>query len=504
MPKLAYSKRGVVVSDHPYATLAGLRMLEAGGNAFDACIAMSAVLGVVLPYTSGIGGDAFILAKTKRGVEALNSSGKYAENLDETLYKKLLNEGMPERGPYTITVPGLVAAWQAVVERYCNMGVRELLGEAIKYASGGFPVSRSLCKAVEYCRGSLGWSVGWRELYGDAREGEPLIQRGMARVLEAIANKGFDDFYLGETASQIVKELKQQNCPLTASDFENHRAVWVSPLTIRYAGYSVHELPPNTQGITALQLVKLYEIAEKKGEDLQSPANVAKIATLAYHDRNRYVADPDKFDAPLDMLLSEEYLERCMSMPLPLQSPEIIHGDTTFLAAADEDGNTVGFIQSLYYPFGSGVVALGIPFQNRGFGFDTRQDSPNRLEPGKRPRHTLSVMLAEKDDRRLCIGCAGADLRPQLHAYTLIATLREDLPLETAVSRPRTLAVSDKSGIYLIKEEQKRQQTVIDGIRIESIEYPSTEVGIVNALDIRGSYMKAVADPRSEGVPLPL
>ena len=229
-PKVAYSSKGVVVTDHPYASLVGLRVLEKGGNAFDACVAAGAVLAVVLPYTSGLGGDAFMLAKTNGKLIALASSGRYALELSDEELRRLRREGIPAHGPFSITVPGLVEAWGEVVERFCTLSMKELLGRAYELAYNGFPASRMLANTVARYRSVLNWSEGWMKQYGEIGEGEVLKQREMAGIIRAVMEKGADEFYRGETAKKLVSSLRELGSPLSLRDFQEHEARYVNPI----------------------------------------------------------------------------------------------------------------------------------------------------------------------------------------------------------------------------------------------------------------------------------
>ena len=222
-----------------------------------------------------------------------------------------------------------------------------------------------------------------------------------------------------------------------------------------------------------------------------------RIASIAYGDRDRYVADPDWYEAPVDTLLSDEYLRRRLGEAEVVGKVGYLRsGDTTFLTACDEDGNYVGFIQSIYHPFGSGIVACGIPWNNRAHGFSKGEDGVNVVDRGKRPMHTLSILFAEGRDRFLVIGCAGGDLRPQLHALTLALSTAHNLPLEEAVNHPRTLLATP-----ILTEAEQLEINMGD---VKRLRYPARGVGIVNAIESRGDYLKGVADIRSEGIPLPL
>ena len=503
MVSIAVSGEGVVVSDNPYATLAGLQMLSRGGNAFDACVAASAVLGVVLPFTSGLGGDAFMLAKTPQGVRVLMSSGAYPSEVEDRTLSRMQVEGVPDKGPYSITIPGLAAAWLELEKHFCTLDRRELLSHAISLADRGFAASRMLADAVSQSRNRLADIEGWHRLYGDVREGKQVRNPQLAALMRTLTEKGFEDFYIGETAKRLVYELRSSGVKVSLDDFTEHKAEWVNPLTSRFLDYVTYETPPNTQGLTTLQLLRLYELAglvEERPYSSNYIREYLRACTVAYGDREKHVADPRFYEAPVTKLLSDNYLAEKLKQAEPMRSiGRITGGDTTFLAAADPEGNLVGFIQSLYYSFGSGVAAYGVVFNNRAHCF---MSGVSKVERGKKPMHTLSCLFAEKNERRLLIGCVGADLRPQLHASTLAFTTAYGMPLEEAIAYPRVL-LTTYSGRASLLSEVGGVKPPYASIGFTDAKYPSSEVGLVNALEEREGVVKAVADLRGEGVALP-
>ncbi|HIQ30226.1 MAG TPA: gamma-glutamyltransferase family protein [Candidatus Caldiarchaeum subterraneum] len=503
MTSVAISDAGVVVSDNPHATLAGVLMLSRGGNAFDACVAASAVLGVVLPFTSGLGGDAFMLAKTPGGVHVLMSSGAYPSGVDEKLISEMQRSGVPDKGPQAITIPGLAAAWLELEARFCTVRRRELLSYAISLAENGFKASRMLAKAVSHAKRRLDGVGGWYSLYGSVSEGDTVRNPQLADTMKTLAEKGFEDFYTGDTARRLVNELKKSNAQLSIRDFTEHKAEWTEPITSKFLDYTTYETPPNTQGLTTLQLLRLYQLKELINEKLYSGEHLKKYikaCAVAYGDREKHITDPRFYKAPESKLLSDDHLSHAFEQPKPLWGiGRVTGGDTTFLAAADSEGNLVGFIQSLYYSFGSGVAACGFVFNNRAHGFT---GGVNKVERGKRPMHTLSCLLAEGRGRRILIGCAGADLRPQLHASTLALTTAYGMSLEEAVAYPRVLLATSGGDVYLLSEAAGVKPPYAN-IGLSDAKYPSTEVGLVNALEEGDGFVKAVADLRGEAVALP-
>jgi len=369
MPTYAsLSGTGGIASQIHLASIEGLKVLEKGGNAFDAAVATSSVLTVLLPNTSSAGGDGFLLAIDSGGEAiAYNGSGRSPQGLpvEEYLAEK------PVRGPLTVTVPGLVDLWEWVNENYGSMDLGLLLSRAICLAREGFYVQEPLARAVEVSNRFLTKYEGWNKIFGWMAAGSKACFRKMAKIYTAVGRRGADAFYRGSLTEDMVKELRQYDVPMTYSDFSEHRGEKTTPIKSNYNDYELHELPPNTQGLSTLQLLKAIEVTELNKLPFESPERMEeffKLAVAVYRDRDRYVADPDYYESPIDKLLSPNYLREKLRKEFSGQS-RLNLNDTTFFATADKHGNLVGFIQSVFHGFGSGIVALDIPFQNRGAGF---------------------------------------------------------------------------------------------------------------------------------------
>jgi gamma-glutamyltranspeptidase/glutathione hydrolase len=467
----------VVATQNYIASYVGAKILESGGNAFDASIAISAVLSVVLPHTSGLGGDGFILIKSSEGIKAYNSSGWSPKNLKA--------EKINERDPNSVVVPGLVDLWRYLQENYTTMDLYELLKPAISLATNGFYVGRALHHAIIT---SPKFNPQFEKLFGNKRFGDFIKLPRLGKILKEIS-KDPREFYEGKISQEIVEGLKTQGVPVEIEDFSQFHGEEVSLLKIRYKDYDVYEFPPNTQGLTTLQILKMVELSRINKlpyNDIKRVNNHVKISILAYDDRDRYIADP-KFYQPPSYLLDEGYLIQKMTTEgIPVN---LYDGDTTFFVVSDGE-NEVGFIQSLFYPFGSGIIVDDIVFNNRGYGF---KDGVNKPEGRKRPLHTLSILLAIKDNEDLIIGCAGGDLRPQIHSEVFEYYADYSMEIDEAVNAPRFMYVNGK----VIAEKRL-------GIPATQTEYLSSEVGIVQAMKRKGNEFIAVADPRSEGVALPV
>ncbi len=479
----------VVTSQHYLSSLVGLKILEKGGNAFDAILAMSATLSVVLPHTGGIGGDGFLLALRGDEIIAYNGSGKSPKNFDS---ESFIRE-TPIRGPLTVTIPGLVDLWNWAGQ-YCNLSLKEILSPAIKLAEEGFFVNKELETAITNSRIK---DEDWLSIYGNKKLGDELIQKDLAECLKIIARNP-EDFYRGDLARDIVDGLSKKGVKVEISDFEEHRGELMKPIRIDFLGHEIYELPPNSQGITTLEILKMVEMEELYKLPFDDQGRIKehlKIAYTAYLDRDMYIADPSFMKINPEFLLSESHLEKKKHEK---QRIKLESKDTTFLAAADDKGNMVGLIQSLFHPFGSGITFKGIVFQNRAIGFSRKKNLPNSPAGGKRPLHTLSIALLEGKGRKILIGCAGGDLRPQIHAEVIENIVCYGMDLQRAVDAPRFMLTSWEGEAKVISEKRLNLKFS------DQFDYYSRAVGIVNAIELEGNVYKGVADPRSEGLSLAL
>ncbi len=344
----------------------------------------------MIPHTSGLGGDGLLLAKTPEGIIAFNSTGWAPRGIGDAQ--------IPPRSPRSIVIPGLVELWH-MMEDYTTMDLRKLLEPAVKLTVNGFHVGRGLHHAIV---NSEKLSPEWQSLYGNKRFGDTIRVRGVGEVLKRIANDP-RSFYEGEIAEELVEGLRKKGVPVELDDFKQFRGERVNLVNINYKGYSIQEFPPNTQGITALEILKMVEMTEINKlpyNDVKRINEHVRISALAYEDRDQYIADPRFSPAP-NFLLDNNYLiQRLMEVGMEAKvNPD---GDTTFFVVADEE-NQVGMIQSLFQPFGSGIVVKDIVFNNRADNFTEGRNKP---EGRKRPLHTLSILYAEGKKRginnRMC------------------------------------------------------------------------------------------------------
>ncbi|AAY79838.1 gamma-glutamyltransferase family protein [Sulfolobus acidocaldarius] len=475
--KVSIGKK-VVASQNQLATYVGAKILETGGNAFDAAVGVSAVLSVVLPYTSGLGGDGFLLANTPEGLIAYNASGWTSKNL------KIQKIPSP-RHPSTVLVPGLVDMWDYIERKFMSLDLQTVLQPAVKLATNGFYIGKELGRAISR---AIDMPESWSKLYKGRMAGDFIKLRELGEALKVISRNP-REFYEGKLMEEIVLGLNKQGVEMEFSDFANFRGEEVKPIKSTYRDFTLYELPPNSQGITTLEILKLSEMVETwkhKFDDIERVKEMVKIFAIGYNDRDRYVTDP-RFYSPEINLLDENVLRVKLREMGILPNRILRTEDTTFFVVADGE-NEVGFIQSLFFHFGSGITVKQFPFNNRGFGFT---EGNNKPEPRKRPLHTLSILYAEKDDESLFIGCAGGDLRPQIHAEVFQYYADYNMEIDEAVNAPRFILLSDK----IVAEKRLN-------LPFQQLDYFTPEVGVVQALKRKSDRYYAVADLRSEGVSL--
>ncbi|MCJ7630145.1 MAG: gamma-glutamyltransferase family protein, partial [Longimicrobiales bacterium] len=442
---------GAVSADHPLAAAAGYDVLMKGGNAVDAAVTMAGVLAVVRPHMNGVGGDAFALFYdgSTRTVVALNGSGRAGALAEPSFFRERgSGDQIPENGPLSVSVPGAVAAWADALDRFGTLTLAEALGPAIRYAAEGFPVSKRL--GTDIGAGASVLNGAGRELYFPGGEppksGTLLRNPALARTLQAIASGGADGFYRGASARTISAYLEREGGYLREADFAAHTSTWVEPLSADYEGHRFLVLPPNTQGITQLQYLKMASQRGLAGMNPTGPEylhTLIELKKLAFADRDQWVSDPEFTDIPVDRLLDDEYLAgRAAMVDMATAAsgvrsgveagPELAagglsgngaspdqlddSGDTVYLTAVDQWGNAVSWIQSLFNTFGSGILEpeSGVVLQNRGALVSLDESHPNVVAPGKRPYHTLTPLMALKGDAlAFTLGTPGGDSQTQ-------------------------------------------------------------------------------------------
>jgi gamma-glutamyltranspeptidase / glutathione hydrolase len=433
------TRYGIVAASQPLAARAGVQILERGGNAIDAAIAANATIGLMEPTGNGIGGDLFaIIYDAKTGnVHGLNASGWAPTGLTPELLASKGHKQMPQRGIYSVTVPGVVAGWEAMRGKFGTKPFSELLAPAIFYAENGFPLS-------EVIAGSWGRSVKMLAEHPNSRKtylldgrapraGEVFRNPDLAGSLRLIAEKGRDGYYRGRTAEAIVQISRETGGTLTLADLAEFQPEWVTPIETTYRGWTVSEIPPNSQGIAALIMLNLMERFPLKEHGFHSAKALhvmIEAKKLAYADMLQYVGDPKFSSVPVSAMLSKSHAaERAALIDMarakcevePSRFPGITDaqgGDTIYMTAIDKDGNIVSLIQSNYSGFGSGLVPPGSGFmlQNRGGLFTFEPNRPNTLEPRKRPLHTIIPAFMQKDGVRIGFGIMGGWNQSQAHA----------------------------------------------------------------------------------------
>jgi len=463
------ARHGMVATSHPLAADVGLDVLKAGGNAADAAIAANAVIGLVEPMSCGIGGDLFVIYwdhKTQR-LYGLNASGRSPYNLSLQEFQQRGLKEIPEYGPLSWSVPGCVSGWQELRDRFGSRSFQELLAPAIAAAEEGFPVPEVIASSWQ---GSVSRLKEWPDaaatylIDGERapRFGELFRNPRLAESYRRIAAGGADAFYRGEIAREIVAFSEANGGFFSMRDFTEHTSEWVDPVSTNYRGYDVWELPPNGQGIAALEVLNLVEHFDVQSMGPGSAAYLhllIEATKLAFADRAKYYADPAFGDLPVKELISKEYARRQVqridplraAVDVPAGEPKLAHGDTIYLTVVDKDRNCCSLIQSNYYGFGSHVVPgqVGFALQNRGALFALDERHLNRFEPHKRPFHTIiPAMVTRQGQPYFCFGVMGGDMQPQGHVQILVNLLDFGLNVQAAgdAARVRHLGSATPTG----------------------------------------------------------
>jgi len=513
------ARHGMVATSQPLAAMAGLRILMAGGHAADAAVAVVAMLNVVEPMSTGIGGDCFALiyAAGTGQVTALNGSGRApaAFGLEEA--QRLGLESIPLSGPLPVTVPGAVSGWAALVERFGRLTLADCLAPAIATAEEGFPVSERISAAWQRSRDKLAEDEEARRVYLPApRPGEIHRQPDLARTLRIIAEGGAEAFYRGPLATRIADCVQAKGGYLTVADMAAHTATWETPIRTIYRDVEVLEHPPNGQGLAALvalNIVEGYDLGDMDYFDPQRWHVMIEAMRLGMADAAQYVADPAVVDVPLEGLLNKEYATRRRTLIRSDKAIEIMapgqpeHRDTVYLTVVDGEGNAVSFINSLFYGFGSGLVVpgTGICLQNRGACFRLEPGHPNALAGGKRPYHTIIPALALRQGKLwLSFGVMGGFMQPQGHLQVLVNLVDYGLSPQAALDAPR-FRVDERGGLPVAIENgvplKTRQALAALGhdVRPEATFSPGFGSGDIIAVDAESGVLHGASDPRKDG-----
>jgi gamma-glutamyltranspeptidase/glutathione hydrolase len=448
---MVLGRGGIACTSQPLASFAAAQMLRDGGTAIDAAVAAAALLGVVEPFMTGIGGDCFLLYwhAADRRLYGLNGSGRAPRAATREAVMAQGHVTMPLTGPLSITVPGAVDAWCEALQRFGTRSLAEVLAPAIHYAEAGFAVSEVIATQWAFAGGLLQNDAGRRAFTIDGRAprlGEVMRLPALADSLRRLADGGRASFYGGELGRRIVDAARACGALLTVDDLAAHTSTWVEPLSIDYRGVQVCELPPNGQGLTALLALNILECFAPGGAaDLAAHLQIEAVK-LAFADRNRYIADPEQARVPVAELLSKDYAQGRAALIHPDKAlKRVAPGalpatDTVYLTTADAHGNVASLINSLYLAFGSGIVAgdTGVALQNRGGGFTLEPGHPNGLAPGKRPFHTIIPAMLLRDGRPvLSFGVMGGDMQAQGHVQVVSHVIDGGDAIQEALERPR-------------------------------------------------------------------
>ncbi len=511
------ARNGMVVAGHPLAAQAGVTALRRGGHAVDAALAVAAALNVVEPHMSGIGGDGFLMVydHAKGALEVVNATGAAPRAATHAAYR----DGIPMKGIRSVSVPGLVDGWLAAHGRYGRLALEELFAPAIDLAANGFPVSHKLAEYIA-SEPALREQPAARAIFvpeGEPlRAGEILYQRALARTLAKIASEGADTFYRGEVARALVRFSEEQGGLLSLEDLAAHRTRWQRPIAVDYRGYTIYEAPPNSSGHALLQMLNIVEQFDLRALSCNSAAAVhlmVEAKKLAFADRERYLADPEWVDVPIAGLLAKAYArERAAAIDLDRASARVAAGDpwrfqpgaqsgraggrgrstppredTTCFCVVDGEGNAVCQLQSIQSAFGSALVAdgTGILLNNRMTYWHLEEDHVDRLEPGKRVRHTMNPAMAFQNGRlRLVFGTPGADTQVQTNLQVLTHVLDFGLNVQEAVEAPRWRHLQNPT-------ESTIPHTCEDQLQLEGRFAASTIEGLRargHALDVVGDW----------------
>jgi gamma-glutamyltranspeptidase / glutathione hydrolase len=449
------ARNGMAATSQPLATQVALDILKKGGNAIDAAIAANAVLGVVEPTGAGIGGDLFamIWSADKGKLYGLNGSGRSPRSLKLEYFKDNGYEFIPSYGPLPVSVPGCVDAWYEMHDMFGRLSMKDILQPAINYAREGFPVTEVIAYYLEKGTNTLKEYPNIKEVYMPGgktpSKGEVFKNPRLATTLEKIVKGGRNEFYRGTIAHDIDAFMRKQGGFLSYDDLSRHHSEWVEPVSTNYRGYDVWELPPNGQGIAALQILNIlegYDLASMGFGSAEYIHTFTEAKKLAFEDRARYYADPFFSSVPVAQLISKKYAAERRKLIDPLNAAKVYNagvieaGNTVYLTVADKYGNIVSLIQSNYRGMGSGMCPTGLGFvlQDRGEMFSLEQGHTNVYAPGKRPFQTIIPAFITKDRKPwVSFGLMGGDMQPQGHVQIVVNLIDFKMNLQEAGDAPR-------------------------------------------------------------------
>lgn len=519
-----YGPNGIVATSQPLAAQTGIQILQDGGNAFDAAVATAAALNVVEPTSTGLGGDVFMLYRDADGeVGAMRACGGAPSAASREKVAGAIAEGdespadvsMPETGPHTVTVPGTARGWEATVQEFGRLSLSAVLQPAIGYAVDGYPVTEVI--ADLWTGGeSLFTSENAREAYlvdGERapEPGERVALEKLGESMRAIADEGADVVYEGYIGEEIANEVQRHGGFLTVDDLSAFEVEYPSPVSTDYGGATVYELPPNNQGLIALEALNIAEEVGAREYPRESGARMhylIEALKLAFHDGHRYITDPAFEDIP--PLESKDWAASRateigksagdVSFGVPNANAEL--ADTVLLCVADAAGNVVSYINSRFSGFGSGLVAgdTGIALQNRGASFSLDPSHPNRLEPKKKPFHTLIPGIAEFGvDDWAAFGVMGGYMQPQGHLQTLVQIIDDDQPLQQALDYPRWRYMEDGTLSVETRIPSRVQHELIrrgHSLRVA----PPGDFGGAQIVRKQDGVLAGATEPRKDGI----
>jgi len=518
-----YAPRAAIATSQPLATSAGLEVLRTGGNAIDAAVAAAAVLNVTEPHMTGAGGDVFALIWSAREgrLMGVRSIGRAGSLMTPEEIRSRGHERVPGTGPESVTVPGSFAGWAAMLERYGTFSLGEALEPAIRIAEAGFPVTPIIAEDWANQVEKLKQDEGARAVYlvdGDRapEAGEWHRNPDLAASFRQVASKGIGAFYGGELGRRMVDGLRELGGYLTLDDLAAHRAEWVEPISVPFRGYRMYQLPPPNQGLAALQMLRILDSYDLVSLGHNTPEYIhlmTEVKKLAYADLAGHIADPDHMRVTPEALLSEDYLQRRRAL-VDLQTPreEVEPGrwatdsETIYLSVADEEGNMVSLINSVFSYFGSGVVipGTGMVLQNRASGFTLEDGHPNQVAPGKRPFHTIIPAFITRETARgeepwMSYGVMGGGFQPQGHVQLLLNMLIFGMDPQEAVDAAR---IAHTSGLRITMEDPIGDEV---RARLEEMGHEIGEAGRLSyggaqlVIKLEGGGWAAASDPRKDG-----
>ena len=518
-------RQGIAATSQVLASQAAAQILSQGGSAADAAITANAVLGVTEPMMNGIGGDLFVLYRegATGQLTGLNASGPAPQCLSPAFLGSLGFNSMPEMGIHAVTVPGAVRGWDAIHKRFGKLAWKSLFESAIAYAEQGFPIP----EIVHELWVAPGVTEKLQAREGTARVflpggvapgvGDVFRNPDLAAAYRLIATEGSDAYYRGRISKVILRTSEELGGTMTPDDLACYLPEWVEPICIDYRGWQVYELPPNGQGMAALEMLNIMQTEAPSADGPFAPAVIhhrIEAMKLAFSDVYRYNGDPRTVSVPVSTLISKEYARERASLIDPARANdsiapvEAIGTETVYLAVVDREGNIASWIQSIYGGFGSGIVVEGFPLQNRGAGFTLQRDHPNVLAGGKRPYHTIIPGFMQRGARHMAFGIMGGANQPMAHAQFVSNFVDYGMNVQQAVEAPRFFKGSPSGNEVSIEgrvpESTLSQLGDMGHEILKRAEY-SQEMGRGQAIlhDAATGVNFAGSDPRSDGAAIP-